>query len=482
MGSQDEGDANVGYGLRLNPKRSWRLSGEKGEEIMCSLCGKGFESKNGLFGHMRHHSVKQRSECRDCGKGFESLKGLNVHRRVHTRRMMGFDEAEKLWVENWGVVRRRRSARCSYRIGSSPSSSSFSGLHLNEWRFGNGFGIDVEEAAFCLMMISRGLGNWGQVSSVAESSNNNSFSVEAAVSTSQKRAGDSEGGVFGCDGDSGSYQIKRVKVEMSADCVLDFENGSSVKEVSEFVDIDSGHGFLGNEMLKSGYLLYGTKDLDVKTCEKVEVGLSGLGSMKFGLSKEAVLKACDSVNRLVCAAECVTSADYEKKREHVCRICRKVFGTLKALGGHQRVHKRGYRSSGLKNGDGEDRTQNGTLCETEDNCNPPVLVSCENSVEQEMETVAEGDSERKGHVCGICLKVFASGRALGGHKRSHYVKDSEIVTEETRAVKQQISDMCDAFQVSHAFKFLEENAGVECKPWWARTEQKHELLVGLIPN
>ncbi|KAL6143570.1 hypothetical protein ACLB2K_054265 [Fragaria x ananassa] len=490
MGFQDEG-ANVGYGLRLNPKRSWRFSGKEEEqeqeeeevEILCKVCGKAFESKNSLFGHMRHHSVKQRSEaqrCRDCGKGFESLKSLGVHRRVHTRRLKGVDEAErslaqKLWIENLEVVRRKRSARFRYRIGSSPSSSSFSGLNLNECGFGNGCGVDIEEAAFCLMMISRGLGNWGQISSVTESSNNNSFSVEVVSPSQKKRFRDNEVGGFGCDGDSGSSQIKRAKVEMSADCVLDYENGSSVKGVSEF-----GDGFLSDEMPKSGFVLYGIEELDVKMSEEVEVGLSGLGSMKFGLSKGAVLKACDSVNKVVCATESETFADSEKKREHMCRICRRVFSSPQALGGHQRVHKRDHRSSGLKNEDGEDRTQIGTFCETEDKCNPAKLQCSYSSVEQEMETVTVGGSERKGHICGMCLKVFPSGQALGGHKRSHYVKDSEIATEETRVMKQQISDICDAFEVGH--KLQEENDGVEYKPWWTGTEQKHEMLVGLIPN
>ncbi|XP_062029825.1 uncharacterized protein LOC133745720 [Rosa rugosa] len=485
---QDDGDGNVGYGLRLNPKRSWKFSGkEEEEEIVCKVCGKAFERKNALFGHMRHHSVKQRNEaqwCRDCGKGFESLKALSVHRRVHAKRLKGFDETErgltqKLCIESLGLVRKKRSARFRYRIASP--SSSFSGLNLSECKFGNGCGVDVEEAAFCLMMISRGLGNWGQISSVAESSNNNSFSVEVESPSQRKRVRDNEGGVFAWDGDSGSLQIKRAKVEVSADCVLDCENGSSVKEVSEFGEIDSG--FVGDEMPKSGFVLYGIEELDVETSEEeVEVGLSGLGSMKFGLSKKAVLKACDSVNKGLYATESETFADSEKKREHKCRICRRVFGTHQALGGHQRVHKRSYKSLVLKNEDGEDRTQIGTLCETEDNCNPAKLESSDNSVEQEMETVTVGGSERKGHVCGICLKVFASGQALGGHKRSHYVKDSEIATDKTRVMKQQISDICDSFEVSHQLKLQEENDGVEFKPWWAGTEQKHELLVGLIPN
>ncbi|KAK9924967.1 hypothetical protein M0R45_033308 [Rubus argutus] len=488
MGFQDDADGNVGYGLRLNPKKSWKFSGkdEKEEEIVCKVCGKRFHSKSAVFGHMRHHSVKQRNEaqwCRDCGKGFESLKALSVHRRVHTKRFRGFDESEnnstqKLCMESLGLVRRKRSARLRYRIAtpSSPFSS------LNESKFGYGYGVDIEEAAFCLMMISRGLGDWGQISSVAESSNNNSFSVEVISPNQKKRVRDDEGEVFVGDDDSGSSQFKRAKVDMLADYVLDCENGLNVKEVSEYGEIDSG--FVSDEMPKSGFMFYGIEiekeaggemELDVEIIEEVEMGPSVLGSMKFGLNKKAMLKACDSVNKVVCANECETFADSEKKREHKCRICRRIFGTPQALGGHQRVHKRSYKSSMLKIEDDEDKTQIDTF-------NADKLEGIDRSVDQEMERVTMAGSERKGHTCGICLKVFPSGQALGGHKRSHFVKDPEIGTDQTRALKQQISDICDAFELSHPVKLQEENDGVEFHPWWVENEQKHELLVGLISN
>lgn len=85
------------------------------------------------------------------------------------------------------------------------------------------------------------------------------------------------------DGVSGSSQIKRSKVEISADCVLDYENGFNVKAVPEIGGIGSCHGFLSDEMHKSGFILYGS------------------GSMKFGLNKEAVLK------------DVVTGNKFEKK-------------------------------------------------------------------------------------------------------------------------------------------------------------------------
>ncbi|MDQ9783002.1 C2H2-type zinc finger protein, partial [Serratia marcescens] len=39
--------------------------------------------------------------------------------------------------------------------------------------------------------------------------------------------------------------------------------------------------------------------------------------------------------------------------------------------------------------------------------------------------VKKKNKKKKGHVCPICDKVYKSGQALGGHKRSHFLVSSE---------------------------------------------------------
>lgn len=81
----------------------------------------------------------------------------------------------------------------------------------------------------------------------------------------------------------------------------------------------------------------------------------------------------------------------EKKKWFECETCEKVFKSYQALGGHRASHKKkraleGSSSSSL------------------------IDVSDEKKKKKK---------KSSGHECPICLKVFSSGQALGGHKRSH---------------------------------------------------------------
>ncbi|XP_023528094.1 zinc finger protein ZAT9-like [Cucurbita pepo subsp. pepo] len=73
-----------------------------------------------------------------------------------------------------------------------------------------------------------------------------------------------------------------------------------------------------------------------------------------------------------------------------CETCNKVFRSYQALGGHRASHKKIKLSV----------TYN----------NPQLVTHRENAASM---------GERKIHECPVCFRVFSSGQALGGHKRSH---------------------------------------------------------------
>ncbi|XP_010524399.1 PREDICTED: zinc finger protein ZAT4 isoform X1 [Tarenaya hassleriana] len=80
--------------------------------------------------------------------------------------------------------------------------------------------------------------------------------------------------------------------------------------------------------------------------------------------------------------------------KYKCDTCDKVFKSYQALGGHRASHKKNR------------------VCRTE---HPRRATEYE---------VGNAVAEKKIHECPICLRVFPSGQALGGHKRSHGIVSS----------------------------------------------------------
>uniref|UniRef100_A0ACD5UUC1 Uncharacterized protein n=1 Tax=Avena sativa TaxID=4498 RepID=A0ACD5UUC1_AVESA len=84
----------------------------------------------------------------------------------------------------------------------------------------------------------------------------------------------------------------------------------------------------------------------------------------------------------------------QKRTEFQCPACKKVFRSYQALGGHRASHVRGGR---------------GGCCAP---LPPPPPTHLQPLAE------CDGEGSKPAHVCPYCFRAFASGKALGGHKRS----------------------------------------------------------------
>uniref|UniRef100_A0ACD5V3U4 Uncharacterized protein n=1 Tax=Avena sativa TaxID=4498 RepID=A0ACD5V3U4_AVESA len=97
----------------------------------------------------------------------------------------------------------------------------------------------------------------------------------------------------------------------------------------------------------------------------------------------------------------------QKRTEFQCPACKKVFRSYQALGGHRASHVRGGRGG----------------CCAPLPPPPPThlqpLAECDGGGAEE--------SPKPAHVCPYCFRVFASGKALGGHKRSQLCSAAAVV-------------------------------------------------------
>ncbi|XP_071704690.1 zinc finger protein ZAT3-like [Rutidosis leptorrhynchoides] len=90
-----------------------------------------------------------------------------------------------------------------------------------------------------------------------------------------------------------------------------------------------------------------------------------------------------------------------------CSSCKKVFGSHQALGGHRASHKNVKGCFAITRINDEE-LEEGEFVSDYENRNVEVLGS---------------NSNQQQHKCSICLKIFPSGQALGGHKRCHWEKE-----------------------------------------------------------
>ncbi|XVF14369.1 hypothetical protein REPUB_Repub09cG0053000 [Reevesia pubescens] len=473
-----------GYGLRDNPKKSWKSlgfaddgTGTTSSMLMfkCKACGKEFGSMKALFGHMRHHSGRERKgvHCQECGRKFQSLKALTGHMRLHPVKLRVSVEIEQ----------------------------------------------EVEDAALCLIMLSRGVSNWSDFNSFWEPCDNNSEnnSLHQNKEIMQNSF---------LDGDE-SFQMKKPRVDMSDSDVSASMNVFYEKNISECKELDYGTMIdkekkvgseAPNDMLyrgvefrvskvvdESGFELYHSEieeriSGEIMNFRSVEVepgqdlmegsDLVGLGSTKSSSCKDPMFDVCDaepggdSLNKLLSTPlNSEMSDDSHKKTKYKCKVCNKTFKSHQALGGHQTIHRKGNSCAVDQIKNCEKITQSNSSPEIEANGKLEKVEYVENSSEHEMNGVTSyGTRVYKVHECQICFKVFASGQALGGHKKSHNLKDSE--TSNKNPSKQlEFSKISDVIDLNLPARNNEEaNGDIGFKSCRVGGDCKSEALLSLVAN
>ncbi|XP_068649491.1 zinc finger protein ZAT9-like [Aristolochia californica] len=137
-----------------------------------------------------------------------------------------------------------------------------------------------------------------------------------------------------------------------------------------------------------------------------------------------------------------------------CKACKKVFNSHQALGGHRASHKKVKGCFAAKL-DGQDEN----LVEEDVITHDEFLIGSKTSAIVLFDHhLNNGDSpsspmpskrKSKDHECSICHRIFASGQALGGHKRCHWVTSNSPDT--SIAKLQQLQEHAQQLQQRHVF-------------------------------
>ncbi|KAM2487454.1 hypothetical protein ACFX1W_039384 [Malus domestica] len=452
-GSDFEGGTHQqpGYGLRENPKKTWRLADSSEDTSLhpdkfCRECGKWFQSWKSLFGHMKFHSEKERVS-------IESLE----------------EEHEDSWTsqsENKTTAaappnRGRRSGRKTRYMRATTSSSNFSIVAAAAATTSSVSEVEQEqeEVAMCLMMLSRDLGHWGGLKLVAR----DSFDGNSGFSDPPSSVG--------------TTRVADIKSKIATTLKLKNKLNKKVLEPRNF---------------ESLAVLEGRKS---KFCSSAG-GFSNndkLGSNKPNSSKRKIKETCDfelrsdqspknlSTSRTdILDSEVGVCKSSQKRSKFECTTCNKVFRSYQALGGHRASHKKTKGCFASKFESSENTM--------ETDISPESCCNNDNPIEQE---IAESSAKStKGHSCPICYRVFSSGQALGGHKRSHLIGEAKITNQTLVIQKPAAPEVRDFLDLNLPAPVEEEGssnhdaAAAAFKPWWAgSSSHKHEAaLVGLISN
>ncbi|XP_073042242.1 uncharacterized protein [Primulina eburnea] len=396
------------YGLRENPKKTRKLSKPSEEDTLL-----------------------QEKICKECGKSFQSWKALFGHMKSHSvNRKIANSSEDDSWdsqSDNESAApfcKKKRSNRIK-RYTSTTNSSSLANFSPCVSEIDQ---QEQEEVALSLIMLSRDTGNWVDMNSSGSSYNSLDFS---------------EANKFGKISGKGSF-CSESKFKKSEDKL---KNTRKKKNLDRESEVNSPR----NLIQKSG--------LDQ---------FEGLKFNKAESSKRKCIESNDSEVSLPVesykppfAYSPFDSHDFEKTSKFLCTICQKAFPSYQALGGHRASHKK-------FKGRCAPRSENDSI-ETE---NSPIQST--KSIEKisifATKTASEVEFLKiKKHECPICFKIFPSGQALGGHKRSHLTSDQPKTTTHPSVVIQMPP-------ASNTLDFLDLNlpATVEHEEWWIGISNDHK--------
>jgi len=406
-GGAGDGGNLLNYGLRENPKKTMRFvhshhyhhhaaaaaatTLEQNELIkFCKECGKGFPSLKALCGHMASHSEKEKK-----------INKATMEEDTQSDDTDDDDVCVAATTMNLRKSKRRIRFKSITLSNQQPSSSSVNGSSsVSEMEQ-----EQQEEVARCLMLLSRDFfGRKGRFVSESYDNNNeivletkskivirngNKFVANNArefVAEKKKvkmvgigvsnnpdsrdfRYGSKKIKFVGSSVSNSNYEFKRPKVEGDNNVTTMFKKSGMMNK-----DLDHDTKFDSRKKTNSEGFSFSNKDEEI-----YENGSKSLKYEFFGYEKD-IGNSYDSITDVESDEESSESDSFPAAKSHASKaVNRKKLSSNK----------------------GKKKKLN--------------------------------SKKSKEYECPICYKIFRSGQALGGHKRSHFVGGSE---ENTFVIKQ----------------------------------------------
>ncbi|XAR65258.1 hypothetical protein NMG60_11009312 [Bertholletia excelsa] len=328
--------------------------------------------------------------CKQCGKVFQSLKALCGHMACHTDRERALKEDDESWTsENSDMEAEDVLPRLPRRTASMKNKriAVKSSFLASGSSSVSEIDHEQEEVAMCLMMLSRDSVNCVDVYSSADSSDDNSVVLETKSSSLDTRVRRKKG--FLNRVDHNSYGKVKSKY------------GASDVEAVELENSDSGYFMNGPKKVDSDVSVDGFFTNDNSKKHEGEGGYGFKEKVYYGESGIASGKRVSN-----------TSTYNPDSRKNI------------SLQGKTSPKRSKYEYNNKKkqvpnqdlSSDGKRRLKS---------------------------------KKSKGHECPICLRLFKSGQALGGHKRSHFLGASaERTSHQSSEIVQELSKAPNLFDLN----------------------------------
>ncbi|XP_057952930.1 uncharacterized protein LOC131147171 [Malania oleifera] len=407
------------------PKKSCKFSDSKNRVLpssqpnLCKFCGKRFRSMRALCGHMRCHSNKYRAS-----------NGSSIR----LEQKLGFLLDGQSNGQTAVPIRRKRSRRAGCRVPATPFidfnySSSISEIGEEE---------EEEEGAMSLLMLSCGMGNESRFKSLTDSFDyTNGYGFDDTPCPMVFPMGVGNWGRF-----------------------LKKEYDSTEPKMSELEDGTKKE--FGNGRMET---LLAALDKDMMTGR--EVHPTNLESVETSSRKKAKLddtchpelrgNCCSKTKYVASDSEMVDNP--QEGGNYTWWTFHKGLRSQRPFMSRRKSHK------------------------TVKTCPASDTRSCrksnENSIEHRVGGMTVGGyymEKSEGHQCSICFKVFRSGQALGGHKRTHFLGNSETTVQQM-VRNQEVSKVDEVFNLKK-----EANDHVVFKHCWAGSNLELKPLMVLISS